>query len=207
MARIDLFTTIHKGLRAALFATAEAAARADFEQRAAADAVAAEVRHLLELLAEHAALEDAQIVSAVAQSCPQLAAELHGEHVRLAGRERELSRRVERLIASAPAARVAHGRKLVEELHRLVAEQLLHMEREELAANRQLWAHASDAELAQLHERIVAALPIERQLEWLALLLPAVNPTERAQLLASLRAATAAIPAATPAATAEVAPC
>jgi hypothetical protein len=56
------------------------------------------------------------------------------------------------------------------------------MKREEVEVNRLLWAHCTDAELLELHGRIVAAIPPARMEEWFALLLPAVNALERRAL-------------------------
>lgn len=183
MTPIDLFTTVHKGLRAALFGAAGRAARADFAEPEEAAAVVAEVRRALRFVDEHARLEEAWIVPVVARHCPELAAELRNDHVRSGGGGGELLRILDRFAGAPPAARLSLGRKVNERLAARIADELRHFEREELAANRVLWANCDDGELDALRRRIVATLAPERRIDWLELLLPAVNRREREELL------------------------
>lgn len=53
---------------------------------------------------------------------------------------------------------------------------------------RMLWAHRNDEELQVIHERILARIAPSRTAEWLALMLPAMNISERAALIGELRA-------------------
>jgi hypothetical protein len=180
--RFDLFTPIHKALRAALFDAMQQVARCDFARAPEAAAVAAALLHLSGFLSEHADHEDRVLLPEVARLCGVLAADLQAAHARVGGLEQEVLRLSERLAGASPAERLSLGRRLHDSLGTLIAEQLLHMKREEVEVNRLLWAHCSDAELLELHGRVVAAIPPARMQEWLALLLPAVNGPERRAL-------------------------
>jgi hypothetical protein len=63
------------------------------------------------------------------------------------------------------------------------------MLQEETRANRVLWAHTTDAVLLAVQGEILAAIPPEELADWTELMLVAGNLTERAELLAGLRAA------------------
>lgn len=180
--RFDLFTPIHKALRALLFDAMQQVARCDFALAPEAAAVAAALLRLSGFLAEHADHEERVILPEIARLSGELATDLRAAHARVGGLEHEVVRLAERLAGAAPKERLSLGRRLHDALGTLLAEQLLHLKREETELNRLLWAHRTDAELAALHERIVAAIPPARLQEWLALLLPAVNGPERRAL-------------------------
>ncbi len=180
--RFDLFTPVHKALRAALFDAMQQVARCDFALAPEAAAVAAALLRLSGFLSEHADHEDREILPEVARLSGELAADLQAAHARVGGLEHEVVRLAERLEGAPPVERLSLGRRLHDALGTLVAEQLLHMRREETEVNRLLWAHRTDAELVELHGRVVAAIPPARMQEWFALLLPAVNGPERRAL-------------------------
>lgn len=182
MTRIDLFTTVHKGLRALLFGTAQMAARAEFALPAEAAAVAAAILRLLGFLEEHAQHEEAEVLPLLARISPELAADLRSDHARDHGRERELARLANRLGRATESERISIGRRINDQLGLLIAEQLRHMEREELLANRVLWAHHDDEALAALHRRILQRIAPARLAEWLEILMPAVSRPEREAL-------------------------
>jgi hypothetical protein len=189
MARIDLFGTVHKGLRAELFAAVALAARTDFLAVAEAARVAAAVRRLVALLAEHAEHEDAVVLPELAALVPELHAAIAADHGRLEALHGELLGLADRLEAAAAAAeRDAVGKRLHDRLGRLAAEHLLHMRREEEEVSRALWAHRSDEALQVLHGRIIGRIPPPRLATWLAVILGAASLPEQARLLASLRA-------------------
>jgi hypothetical protein len=185
--RLDMYGTVHKGLRASLFATAALAGRTDFASAEESAAAAAATERLLRFLDEHARHEDGVVMPVLAELAPELHADLRAEHARTDGLQREVEATAARLAGAAPAERVSLGRRLHERLLRLAAEHVHHMQREEQEANRALWAHLDDAALEALHGRIVGAIPPPRLAEWLALMLPALSLPERAALLGGLR--------------------
>ncbi|MCC6406931.1 MAG: hemerythrin domain-containing protein [Planctomycetes bacterium] len=186
MTRLDLYGPVHKGLRALLFDTAAHVARTEFasaEETVAALTAVRRARHFLEGHIEH---EDHDVMPVIARLAPELFADLEADHARVTGLEQELDRIVERVEAAHAAERVALGRKLCERFTRLVAEHVIHMEREESQANRVLWAHLGDGELAALEGKIVGSIPADELAGWLTLMLPATNLGERAGILARM---------------------
>ena len=189
MTRTDLYATVHKGIRALLCDTLKRVARTDFAAVDQAAGAAAAVQRLLEFLDEHARHEDEVIMPEIAALSPELHALLAADHAQIDGAHGEIARLLRRLADATAAERGSLGRKLHEQLGGLVADHLRHMQREECAANRMLWAHRSDEQLEALQRHIVATLALPRLAQWLELVLPAVHPRERAGLLQGMRRA------------------
>jgi hypothetical protein len=186
--RFDLFTPVHKGLRAALFETAALLARTDFASPAEAAQAARAVARVVAFLDEHAGHEDAVILPALEALSPELFVALREDHARIDGLQRELLALAARLAGATEAERVAVGRRLHDRFAIVVAEQLHHMQREEHEVQRTLCAHRADDELRALHGRILGRIPAPRTAEWVELILPALSGPERAALGAALAA-------------------
>jgi hypothetical protein len=186
--RFDLFTGVHKGLRAALFETAALLARTDFAASDEAAQAARAVARTLGFLEEHAAHEDALVLPAVEALSPEVFVALREDHARADGLQRDLAALAARLPGAEAAERVAIGRRVHDRFGLLVAEHLRHMQREEQDVQRILWAHHADGDLRALHGRILARIAPPRAAEWIGLILPALSNPERAELLGALRA-------------------
>jgi hypothetical protein len=188
MTRVDLYRIPHRAIRALLFDTTLQVARTDFAVEAEARLAVAAGERLLGFLFEHAEHEDAVLLPEIEALSPALAAELRADHHRTGGLERELASLLARTALANEAERVSLGARLHQRLALLTAEHLVHLDREEVAANRLLWAHRSDAELELLHARIVADIPPARLAEWFGWILPSMSCAERAPLVAGLMA-------------------
>ena len=178
--RFQLFTFVHKGLRAALFECAGLRARTDFEAPEESGAAARSVARLAGLLDEHAEHEDAVILPVVEALSPECFIALRAEHARTDGLQRDLVALAGRLVEAGAAERPAIGRRLHDRTTVLVAEHLLHMQREEQEVQRLLWAHRTDDELRALEGQVLARMTPARRAEWLGLILPALSLPERA---------------------------
>jgi hypothetical protein len=186
--RFDLFTAVHKGLRAALFETAALLARTDFAARHEAARAAAAVERVVAFLDEHAGHEDAVVLPALAALSPELLVALREDHARVDGLQRELLALAARLPAGGEAERVSLGRRLHDRFVIAVAEHLRHMQREEHEVQRTLCAHRTDDELRALHDQILGRIPPPRTAQWVELILPALSGPERAALSAAASA-------------------
>lgn len=187
MNRFDLYTTIHKGVRRALFETALTVAATDFSDATQSAITCSGVRRLIDFLDEHAAHEDDAILPELVRCAPELHADMRSEHTKLDGLQREIAALVERIPDAAQGERIALGQRLELRLGRLVAAHLNHLCVEETEVNRMLWAHYSDAQLLEIQNRIVASISPERLAEWYSLTLPALNLRERRELLSAMR--------------------
>jgi hypothetical protein len=186
MERHDLFTSVHKGLRAAMFEAGALLGHADFRDGAEALHAARAVERLLSLLDEHAAHEDAVVLPAVEALGPELFVSIRDDHARIDGLQRELAHLVGRLAGAGEAERAALGRRIHDRFGIVLAEQLRHMQREEQEVQRLLWAHLDDEALRALHRSVLARIPAARAAEWLGVILPALAAPERAAVVAAL---------------------
>lgn len=177
--RVDLFTTIHKGVRAMLFEVAVEAARTDLRDDGAVAALVARITRTRAFLDEHAHHEDAHVVPALRRAAPEVATALDTEHRMLETIQAEVAAAASALAAAPAIERGAIGGQLVRLLNRLIAAQLAHMGREETDANEALWGGFSDAELVAIRERLIGTIPPARYAEWKQVLAPALDPVER----------------------------
>ncbi len=177
--RIDFYTKVHKGLRAALFTLSARAATVDYTDCRASAAFAAEVREVLERLAAHAGHEERFLH-------PLIRAKLGDTHFDSAHAELEQAQRnlCARLMALGEAApeRAEHGLAFYRALNVFIADYLQHLDEEECLMP-QIWAACSDAELGDVMARFAASRPLPSALADLGWMLPALNPVERAELL------------------------
>jgi hypothetical protein len=186
VARIDLYSTVHKGLRAELCQVATLAGRTDFGKAEEADEAALAAKRLVEHLETHAALEDREVMPELARVAPELHAELSSQHALTAGLQRDVAGVAEWIRRANGPNRVSLGRRLHQRLWWLVAEHLRHMEREETEAMRTLWAYRTDEDLAAIQQRMVGSIPRPAMAEWGAVLLAALSLPERTALLEPL---------------------
>lgn len=187
MMRMDMYSTIHKGLRRALFAVAEEVARTDFGDAAQAERTQRSVRLLLTALDEHAHHEDRVVMPAIAKVGPTVFADLQADHNRVGGMQREMEQLLDRLAGAGTDERISLGQKLHQKMNRLIGEHMFHMDREETTTNRLLQAHYTDDELKALHMEILRGIPAERLAQMAELMIPAITAQERRMLVAGLQ--------------------
>ncbi|MFT3997820.1 MAG: hypothetical protein QM667_10465 [Asticcacaulis sp.] len=180
--RFDFYGAIHKALRRAQGELLIRLGREDFTA-SSAKATLADLRRLLALAGQHIGHEE-RFVHAHLDS-PALLDHQHDHH-------RQSLLRLEALIRGIEAAPVeqkpAMGRRLYLVFGHFIAHDLLHMYEEETVAQPQLWAAMSDPALAGLEGAIVGSISPEDNMAYMRLMLAALNPTERAGLLAGVRA-------------------
>jgi hemerythrin-like domain-containing protein len=189
-ARLDSFTPIHKALRRLFFEAAVQLARTDFAAPDEVEAAARSVAECLTWLREHAEHEDREVLPVIARLDAQLAAELSLEHPELERLAIDVDSLWPRLAAlDVPGARAQMGAELLRRFQALIAAQLRHMDREEREVNALLWANLGDREIAQISQRIVAAIPPDRLRHLGAIIDASLSRPEREQAAAARRAA------------------
>lgn len=182
--RVDLYSGIHKALR--LFMT-ETLLRVGRLDTADADELAktlSQLRSLLELCRSHVAHENEFVHAAIEARRPGASQRIAAEHVEhldaIAALEAEVA-------ALAALPREPAAQRLYRHLARFVGENFEHMHVEETAHNAALWSLYSDAELNEIHQRILAAVdPAEMGLV-LRWMVPAMSPAERAGMLGEMQ--------------------
>jgi hypothetical protein len=186
--RVDMYTLVHKGIRAFMGATLGAVGRMDVQDPQDVSQVLAEVRALGTFLRAHLHHEPLFVP-------PGREARPRGAGRRTAGDHVEHERAIERLEAAAravetaeEAARAGAALELYRELALFVAENLEHMHLEETENNAQLWSLYADEDLERIHEALLSSVKPEIFALGLRWMVPSMTPAERAALLTGMLA-------------------
>lgn len=191
--RFDMYAAIHKALRHCMTDTLHRIGRMDV---ADADELARSLRQLealLTLCQEHIDNENRFVHTAIEARQPRGASRTADDHVEHLDSIDALRTEARALAAAPVAERDMAALRLYRHLALFVAENFQHMHFEETHNNAALWACYSDAELLEIHQRIVGSLPLDETLVVARWMVPAVTPTERVQIVGGMKAAPAAV--------------
>jgi len=189
LPRHNIYALIHKALRLAMAETLPAVGRLDAADAGEVSDAIVRVRELIAFCRHHLEVENALVHPAIEARTAGVTARIAAEHVEHEASMAALERSVESLARAPAAGRAAAAFELYAKLACFVGENLVHMNEEETAHNRALWATYSDAELIELENTIKAQQSpeqMERVLRWM---LPAMSPAERAALVRGVRRA------------------
>ena len=184
--RMDLYVSIHKALRRFMTDTLTRVGRIDVADRADRDEALGQLERCSASASPPAARE--RIRPRRDRGAPAGRA---SKRRRRARRARRVDRRAAGEAAALRDARGVRRRALALRLYRhlalFVAENFQHMHIEETVHNALLWQHYSDAELAELHGRLLASIPGRKELvaRWMV---PASTPAERATMIGGMKA-------------------
>jgi hypothetical protein len=184
----DLYRDIHKAIRVELFAVTTEAGRLDPTQGLARAALATHVDDVVALLVAHAEHEDEAIQPALESHLPELAERVEVDHLTLEAHMGDL----QAMAAEAAALAVIDPRAKVHRLYRALAsftsDYLAHQDIEERVIMPALDAAVGVEAVLGIHHAILAGIPPEEMGRTLALMIPAMNIDDRAELLGGMRA-------------------
>ncbi len=186
-ARMDMYCTIHKAIRALMADTLLAVGRMDAEDELDLAQVTERVLQLLDFCKSHLEHENEFVHAAIEARAPGASDRIAHEHEEHEKNIAALADAVAALRASPAAQRAPAALELYRALSLFVAENFQHMHVEETAHNAVLWARYTDAELVDLHERLVASIPPAEMMMVARWMVPFMNPAERAGMLAGMR--------------------
>jgi hypothetical protein len=189
--RYNPYTNIHKGLRAFMADTLITVGQTDGQDAEQVEAASAAVRSLLVLCRAHLDQEDRFIHPALESCAPHSSvscAEDHFEHLREFN-QLELHLEHALLLTSVGAADAPQvWLSLYLHLNQFVAENYLHMQKEEQENMAVLWRHYSDEQLMALSKQLVASITPEEMALSMRWMLPNLNHHERLVMLGGLKA-------------------
>lgn len=188
MPRHDLYAPVHKGIRLALSELLVRLGSTDFAVDEAMRETLGALRLQLEFSASHLHHEEERIHTALEARAPGSTITLEADHDHhrraFAGLEVAMS-----ALENAPAsARAAPARELYLAFSQFVAADFAHMAEEELVILPLLHRLFDDEELIAIEAAIVDSIPPQKKIVALQLMVPAMNPAERAAFLAFMRA-------------------
>ena len=181
--RFDMYGPIHKALRSFMCDTLLRAGRMDVDDAAERDATLDQVDALLAFCLDHIEHENAFVHAAIEARQPagsKRTADDHVEHIETIAALRDETAAVRH---AQPQTQTLLAHRLYHHLALFVAENLQHMHIEETANNAALWALYSDAELHEIHARLLAVIPPAKELLVVRWMVPALNPMERAAIV------------------------
>lgn len=184
-ARVDLYAPIHKALRNFMGDTLCRVGRIDVVDADELQQTLAQCDQLLALCESHVQHENDFMHPAIEARQPAGSKRIEHEHEEHLQSIAELRDEVSALRCAADPARAL---RLYRHLALFVADNFRHMHIEETAHNAALWAHYSDAELMQLHGRLMAAIDPREHLLVARWMLPALTPAEREAVVDGMKA-------------------
>ena len=187
-ARFDIYHSIHKALRLMMCDALSLTGSTDPDDESQVRATLERVHALLELCGKHIAHEDEFLHPALEAARQGSSAPVRGEHRHHEETIADLRDLAGLVADTRGAARHVALDRLYKALAVFVGENFLHMQEEETGHNAVLWGGYSDAQLHELHDRLVASIPPQEMMQTLGWFLPALHASERAQMLTGMRA-------------------
>lgn len=187
LPRFDMYTGIHKALRALMADTLMALGRMDPKDEADVAQASQRVLELLDFCGSHLRHENEFVHAAIEARAPGASDQIAGEHDEHERHIAHLRGLIVALAAQPATARGAAALALYREMALFVAANFRHMHVEETAHNAVLWARYTDAELADIHGALLASIPPQEMMFALRWLVPFMNPEERAAMLGDMR--------------------
>lgn len=183
--RIDLYGTVHKGLRARLFDLCVELARCDFTNRSERAIALEAYRRAAGFLREHHEHEERFIDPLIRTLAPEILATVTQQHVLADAALAELDV-LSAAIEGANAS--AQGSAMLARYLSFLVDYLQHMQQEETVVLPALWQRYPDSELAMVRGQLQASIPPPRFGEWMEIMLPAMNTDERVGMLGGMKA-------------------
>jgi hypothetical protein len=185
--RFNIYTLIHKGLRACMADALLAVGRMDPDDGADVASAAATVRGLLAFARSHLQHEEDWIHPALEAGRSGSSEETQADHVEHLEALAALEVSLRALEGSTGAARAGAALRLYRQLALFVADNFHHMHVEETENHATFVECFSDDEVIALSDRLVASLTPEEKATAMRWMLPFANAAERVGVLAKIR--------------------
>ena len=185
--RCNLYVGVHRALRHFMTDTLVRVGRLDVSDASETDATLAQLDALLRACTAHIEHENDFLHTAIEARLPAGAARTSADHLEHGASIAALHDEAAALAAAGAAERSLRALRLYRHLALFVAENFQHMHVEETVNAATLWALYTDAELNEIHDRLLATLRPEEHLLMARWLVPASPPAERAALFQSMQ--------------------
>jgi hypothetical protein len=186
--RFDMYAHIHKALRHFMTDTLHRIGRMDVFDADDMAVCLAQLDALLALCVKHIQHENDFVHTAIEARQPRGASRTADDHIDHFEAIDALRAESKSLRDAAYSERLTLALRLYRHLALFVAENFQHMHHEETHNNAALWAHYTDAELVDLHHRILASIPPAENMEVGRWMVPAMSPFERGLVVGGMKA-------------------
>lgn len=189
MARVDIFTTVHKALRALIYHLSSVIQTADFGNEESANDVLAEVQHLMEMLHEHAKYEDLTVFAETRKFDAAMIDTLESEHHEIGVKQAAVDAAVGQLKAAGTAQeRIVAGEELNRAVNDFIAFYLGHLMHEERTVLPATFKYFNDQQLLEMRVAVQRSVSPGRFEEWMRWMFPAININELEEIFRGLKA-------------------
>lgn len=163
MKRYNIFSQVHKGLRALLYETIIKLQQTDFADTEEADEAVQQIQIMLSLFDEHAHTEDRFILSALEAYEPSVTDLFAQEHVI----DLDLGKKLNGLLQAfslsiSPDAKHELGAAISQSVFEFALFNLNHMNKEENVLNKLLWRYFDDTHLHSITANILQHVPADK---------------------------------------------
>jgi hemerythrin-like domain-containing protein len=189
MGRVDLFTTVHKAIRALIYDLSMMLQTADFTDERTRNACLAALEHFLELLHEHAGYEDRTVFAATHRFEPETIDALEEEHHQIATHLDQVHKSIARVkAAGTDVERIEAGAELNRSVNKFIAFYLSHLAHEEDTVLPATFKYFTDEELTGMRAEVRRTTTPARFAEWMRWMYPSVNINELTEMFQTLKA-------------------
>jgi hemerythrin-like domain-containing protein len=188
MPRFDLFTSIHKALRAMIYETGGLLQTADFADDRAAARAAAALDPVLAQMQHHHDLEEEYVFPRVRPYEEEMIDALQAQHEQVERLLGIAAVAVDEADSADSIARVAAGVDLNRRYNELTALFLEHLSHEEATLLPATWRHFDDAQLVAIQGAIIAAQQPEDLMQSLQWMFRGLNRPELVEILGAAKA-------------------
>ncbi|ADU35152.1 hypothetical protein [Variovorax paradoxus] len=185
--RADIYSGIHKALRALMADTLVKLGRMDAEDLQDVAQVVQRVLQMLDFCRTHADHESRFIHPTLEVHAPGTSRAVAYEHVEHDAQTRHIGIQARALLECTAAQRAPAAAALYRTLALFVASNFEHLHLEETVHNAVLWSHCTDAEIMSLHDALVRSVAPEDLMFILRWLVPSLAPAERAATMRKLQ--------------------
>lgn len=183
----DNYRDIHKGIRAELFAVTGTAGNTDPSDREGRAALCAHVGEVIELLVDHAHQEDTHVLPLLEAQAPVLFERNAADHAALDTRLVRIAERAQAITDAAPGERRARVHNMYLDLASFTSAYLAHEEFEERIVMPAILDAIGVDGAARIHHTIISSIPPPVMAKTLAVMIPAMNVDDRAELLGGMQ--------------------
>jgi hypothetical protein len=184
---LDLCRDIHKGIRAELFAVTGSAGSLDPTDRAGRADLARHVDSVVEMLSAHAEHEDAAIQPVLETYVPALAEQIAVDHPALEARVEAIRYLAQQVVDVSDDRARADVHRIYVELASFTGAYLAHQDFEERDVMPAIERAVGFEQVLAIHQAIVGSIPPDQMAKSLAVMMPAMNLDDRADLLGGMR--------------------
>ncbi len=186
--RVDLFTPVHKAIRAILFDLGKELQHTDMADEKEMTAMLTKLSDSLELLEEHARHEDQIIFPPIEQACPGMTTESIEEHQQYEEKIATLENLIRKIRNATDAAeRLQHANQLRFHFAEFIAFYLMHMNHEEATMLEASIENLSPEQLIDIRVRVQMDTAPARYAEWLKWMLPSLDMNELVPLFRQVK--------------------